>query len=67
VEHYSLDEYETEVIESLQLARAGLLYFVDMVALHERQKHSQTELCVPLVIPNHHWIRGEDEGTESEA
>jgi hypothetical protein len=61
VEHYAAEEFGAQLIETLQLARAALLYFVEMVALEERKKDRAGGLKMPLVIPNHHWVRGEDE------
>lgn len=62
VEHFALDDFSAQLIESLQLARAALLYFVEMVTLEEHKKDKQhAGLKVPLAVPNHHWIRGEDE------
>jgi hypothetical protein len=39
--------------------RAALLYFVDMIAQNEQGKGSG--LTMPLVIPQHHEIRGDED------
>ncbi len=59
VDHYPAIEFENNVIKSLQLTRAALLYFVDMIAQNERGKGSG--LMMPLVIPQHHEIRGDED------
>ncbi len=59
VEHYPLENFEIEVIESLQLARAAILYFVEMISLGEHAKESTNDgLAVLLRTPSHHSIRG---------
>jgi tetratricopeptide (TPR) repeat protein len=60
VDHYSGDAFEKQLIETLQLTRAVLLYFVDMVAVHERLVSQEGVFGVPLIIPDHDWVRGED-------
>jgi hypothetical protein len=59
IDHYSASEVESNVIKSLQLTRAALLYFVDMIAQHEQGKGRG--LIMPLVIPQHHEIRGDED------
>ncbi len=58
VDHYRSEDFENSVIRSLQLTRAALLYFVDLIAQHERT--AGTGLAFPITIPQHHEIRGED-------
>jgi len=60
IEHCALGEFQTLLIESLQLARAALLYFVEMISIHESRKVSDPTKMVPLDVPSHHFIRGED-------
>jgi tetratricopeptide (TPR) repeat protein len=64
VEHCSIQEFGNQLIESLQLARAALMYFVEMVSLGERGREKQSGLRVPLFVPDHHWVRGEDDDKE---
>lgn len=59
IEHYDLAEFEYSAIETLQLARAALIYFVEMIARRE-QRMSAGKTSFPLHIPNHHVIRGQD-------
>jgi tetratricopeptide (TPR) repeat protein len=60
IEHCALGEFQTLMIESLQLARAALLYFVEMISIHESRRVSDPTKMVPLDVPSHHFIRGED-------
>lgn len=61
VDHYSLDEFIDQLIETLQLGRAVLLYFVEMVALNEHLTRDDGVFKGQLFVPDHDWIRGEDE------
>ena len=48
-------------MESLQVARAALIYFREVISAREsRHKRNRSTLALPLVLPSHHWIRGED-------
>jgi tetratricopeptide (TPR) repeat protein len=60
VEHCAQREFETHLIESLQLARAALLYFVEMIAINEARNRKGSDKVAPLQVPYHHIIRGED-------
>jgi tetratricopeptide (TPR) repeat protein len=58
VEHCTIKDFQALLIESLQLARAALLYFVEMISIQEsREDHTK---MIPLDVPTHHSIRGED-------
>jgi len=61
IDHYSLDEFIEQLIETLQLTRAVLLYFVEMVSLNEHLTHEDGAFIGQLLVPDHDWIRGEDE------
>jgi len=61
IDHYSLDEFIDQLIETLQLTRAVLLYFVEMVSLNEHLTHEDGTFKGQLFVPDHDWIRGEDE------
>ncbi|MDI6809947.1 MAG: LA2681 family HEPN domain-containing protein [Candidatus Eisenbacteria bacterium] len=61
VEHCSLVSFSHVMIDSLRLARAAIIYFVELVALEERLKRNGTK-TVALDVPDYHWIRGEDCG-----
>ena len=60
VEHYAEAAFLAELIETLRLCRAALLYFVEMVDTRERTVDA-AGLSVPLFLPPHHEIRGDDE------
>ena len=60
IEHYDLRDFEESLIRSLRLTRAALLYFVDMVAQHEKATENKGVLTVSLAVPQHHEIRGND-------
>ena len=67
VNHCGVHSFESILIESLQLTRAALLYFVDMVRIGESQKKARLGKSVPIFVPGHHFIRGEDEGTTEDS
>jgi tetratricopeptide (TPR) repeat protein len=60
IEHCNLAEFKTHLIESLQLARAAILYFVEMISISENSKATAKEKTLTLSVPNHHIIRGEE-------
>ena len=60
IEHCEIEEFKAHLIESLQLARAAILYFVEMVSIAEDAKNAGSGLRMPIAVPNHHDIRGED-------
>jgi hypothetical protein len=61
VEHSGLEEFTAVLIESLQLARAAILYFVEMIAINESNNSAAQGLVMPIEVPSHHHIRGEDD------
>jgi len=61
VEHCGVDEFQSHLLESLQLIRAAVLYFVEMISISEADKKARFGKAVPMEVPSHHWIRGEDE------
>ena len=51
-------EFRQVVVESLQVARAALFYFQEMVSTRERRLRRATKTRVaPLVLPPHHRVR----------
>jgi tetratricopeptide (TPR) repeat protein len=66
INHSEVDTFKSILIESLQLTRAALLYFVDMVRIGEAQKGTPAGKSIPLFVPSHHSIRGEDENTSGD-
>jgi tetratricopeptide (TPR) repeat protein len=61
IDHYGSEDFENQLIETLQLTRAVLFYFVEMVKLREKRLTSDGLLRVPLLVPDHDWIRGEED------
>jgi tetratricopeptide (TPR) repeat protein len=59
IEHSGLTEFKAQLIESLQLARAALIYFVEMVSIAENARAATSENRASITVPNHHCIRGE--------
>jgi tetratricopeptide (TPR) repeat protein len=62
IEHCGLKEFKAQLIESLQLARAALIYFVEMVSIAENAQAATSEKRMLIAVPNHHYIRGEGRG-----
>jgi len=61
VEHYEIDDFVTETLETLKLARASLIYFVELIQRGESRKIDDSGgILPPLIVPSHHYIRGED-------
>ncbi|MCU6502432.1 hypothetical protein LPN04_32005 [Rugamonas sp. A1-17] len=58
IEHFAQADFETHLIESLQMVRAVLFYFVNLVAVHERRKNREGVVKV-IEIPDHDIIRGD--------
>jgi hypothetical protein len=63
VEHCKITDFKSHLIESLQLARAAALYFVEMISFNEASTRVDLGQTVSIHIPSHHRIRGEDDGT----
>lgn len=59
IEHYAVSEFHKNVIRSLQLTRAALLYFVDMVAQNESTAPLSEGIIATMEVPYHHEIRGD--------
>lgn len=60
IEHAKIAEFKDHLIESLQLARAAIVYFVEMVSITESLSAAGPDKQVAINIPNHHDIRGHD-------
>lgn len=60
VEHCSVDSFESHLVESLQMVRAAVLYFVEMISIGERAAKGSGEMA-RIEIPSHHFVRGEDD------
>ncbi|MDW7746683.1 LA2681 family HEPN domain-containing protein [Halomonas sp.] len=62
VEHFDVEEFARESIQTLKLARAAVVYFVQMVLIREKRLSGETDgISVPLFVPSHEYIRGGDE------
>lgn len=59
IDHCALGEFEAGLVESLQLARSALLYFVEAVTIEEAKRTARWRTG-RLHVPDHHRIRGED-------
>ena len=56
VEHSGLEDFKQKTMESLRLARAAIIYFVELVALDERTRRKGVK-AVPFVVLDHQAIR----------
>jgi tetratricopeptide (TPR) repeat protein len=60
VEHCSVSDFKSQLIESLQLARAAIIYFVEMTSIREVAHKGDKGHVAIMNVPSHHWIRGQD-------
>ncbi|MEO5799635.1 MAG: LA2681 family HEPN domain-containing protein [Gemmatimonadales bacterium] len=60
VTHRDLAECEEQAIRSLRVARAAIIYLEMVIRTHESNRPSR-RFVVPMVVPNHHYIRGEED------
>jgi hypothetical protein len=59
VERYRFQEFARESLQTLKLARAGVVYFVQMVLIRERRLSGERDgISLPLFVPSHEYIRG---------
>jgi hypothetical protein len=58
IEHSEIEAFKEHLIESLQLARAAILYVVEMVSIGEEKRAAGNGMRVAMNVPNHHDIRG---------
>ncbi len=65
VEHCNLSDFKSHLIESLQLARAAIIYFVEMISIREAAHKRGKGLVEVMNVPSHHWIRSEAQETFS--
>jgi hypothetical protein len=61
IEHCSLSDFKSQLVESLQLARAAIIYFVEMTSIREVAHKGVKTLVGVMDVSSHHWIRGEDQ------
>lgn len=58
IEHHKMEDVVTELLQTLRLARASLIYFIELIARQETQKISPHHVYGHLHVPSHHYIRG---------
>ena len=62
VEHRHRDEFSEEVLQAIRVSRSAIQMLALAISQHEEILSEQTDgLIGPLIVPDHHWIRGEDE------
>ncbi len=60
IEHLPVSEFESQLLGTLRVARAALLYAVDLINQREhRLSHEHTGPVARLHVPAHHEIRGD--------
>ncbi len=60
VTHYATEEFVETLLETLRLTKAALIYLAEAVGRREaRLAHGKR--VGPLIVPDHEWVRGEDE------
>jgi hypothetical protein len=60
IEHCEIEDFKDQLVESLQLARAPVLYFVEMVSIAEKSHAARKGKSRPITVPSRHYVRGED-------
>jgi hypothetical protein len=60
VKHFNMNDFEIQTLSALKLVRAALFYFVEMITIHEARLEREEGFSMPLEVPPHHWIRGEE-------
>ncbi|WP_145976245.1 LA2681 family HEPN domain-containing protein [Nitrospira moscoviensis] len=53
IDHYERGAFENQLIETLQLTRAVLFYFVEMIKLREKRLSKGSPLTMRLCVPDH--------------
>jgi len=61
VEHFDIEDFKIETLETLKLARAALIYFVELIHDSEDRKINEIDGNIPpMNVPSHHYIRGDE-------
>lgn len=60
VDHVDAHAFREHLIETLQLTRAALFYFVEMIVQAEHRHHGDGKFRPQMFIPDHADVRGED-------
>ena len=62
LERHVQADFERILIESLQVARAALMYFREVIAFRERRLAAERSgVAAQMLVPSHHWVRGDDQ------
>jgi hypothetical protein len=61
VEYYGREELNRQIVGTLRLGRAALFYLVDLISHEEVRRKEGKGPIPPLHLPDHHWVRGEEE------
>ncbi len=62
LKHFNYDDFNTETLLTLKLARASIIYFVQMIKFKEERVSDEKEgIFMPMEVPYHHEIRGHDD------
>jgi tetratricopeptide (TPR) repeat protein len=56
IDHFNTEDFKQIILHSLRLARAAIIYFVELIAFEERAR-SKGLKAFPLVVSEHHKIR----------
>lgn len=63
IEHHRREQFTQEVLRALRVARSAIQMLTLSIAQHEKLLGQRTTgLVGSLVVPDHDWIRGRDEG-----
>jgi hypothetical protein len=60
VTHEDESEFQRNVLETLRLARASLIYLIEGLAWSSRYQEQKHSFLGTLLVPSHHWVRGEE-------
>ena len=62
VEHINHSDFIDEVLRALRVARSAIQMLALAISQHEEILMQETDgILETLTVPDHHWIRGEDE------
>lgn len=59
VEHFDIQLFFMQTVESLQIVRSAILYLLDSIAWHEARR-SPNVLAGRIVVLPHHYVRSEN-------
>jgi hypothetical protein len=61
VAHYREGDFVETLFQTLQMARASLIYLVEAVSISEARKREKAGKLGELYVPDHHWVRGKSD------